>query len=897
MGARLTPQPIQPYPKSPTVMRFHQAFHFICLILLPPFLLADSLNRTEAIRLVQPVDVDGKLTEQAWQGSPITNFTQKDPDEGKPSTQKTEVWVSYDDEALYVGARLHDAAPDSIVARIGRRDAELNADWFYVGIDSYHDKRTGFYFGVYAGGTVADGTLFNDSWDDGSWDGVWASATTVDNGGWNVEMKIPYSQLRFPRQDLYVWGINFGRNIERRKEESFYVMVPKNESGWVSRFAELVGVQDIDPPQRLEVLPYVASSAEFTQHDPGDPFNDGSQFFHNAGVDLKIGLGSDLTLNATLNPDFGQVEVDPAVVNLTQFETFFEEKRSFFIEGNNSFTFGFGGANSNWGFNFGNPDFFYSRRVGRAPQGSLQHDGFEDVPGNTTILGAAKLTGKPAEGWSVGSLHAVTEREHGSVDSAGVRFVDVVEPLTYYGVARGLREFDQGKHALGAIGTAVVRELNQPYLETDFTRSALALGLDGWTTLDTGGVWVLTGWLAGTQVNGSRERITSVQRSAIHYYQQPDVDYKQLDSNRTSLAGYGGRIALNKQKGNWYLNSAFGFLSPGVELNDLGFQFDADVVNGHLVTGYQWFEPDGTFRRKGFNVATFRSFDFAGRRIADGYMLFANGQLMNYWGGRLNAGFNPAHVDNQNTRGGPAMRTTNQYFAFLNAYSDSRDPFIMELEVGSGRSESGGYRVDLAPGIVWKPSEGINVGISPTFTRDITIAQWVDNFEDPTATATYGTRNVFGRLDQKEVSARIRLDWTFTPKLSLQIFLQPLVSVGHYSSFKELRQPDTYTFNTYGENGSTVTETNDTYTIDPDGAGPAASFSFDDPDFNFKSLRGNLVLRWEYLPGSTLFLVWTQNRTNEEHPGEFDFGRDATKLFSAPADNVFLIKVSYWFNP
>jgi len=659
----------------------------------------------------------------------------------------------------------------------------------------------------------------------------------------------------------------------------------------------MTGIEQINPPQRLEILPYVATSAEFTQHDSGDPFNDGSEFIGHAGADVKVGLGSNLTMNATINPDFGQVEVDPAVVNLTQFETFYEEKRPFFIEGSNFLSAGFGGANNNWGFNFGTPDFFYSRRIGRTPQGSVQHEGYEDIPGNTSILGAVKLTGKASEGWSLGTLHTVTAREYGRVDSSGTRFSDVVEPIAYYGVLRTQREFEQGRHALGFIGTATVRDLNEPYLLADFNRSAFCYGLDGWTTLDSDAEWVLTGWFAGSTVNASSERIVDVQESALRYYQQPDQGYKVFDSTRTSIAGYGGRLAVNKQKGNWYLNSAFGTMSPGFEVNDLGFQFRADILNAHIVTGYRWFTPDGFFRRKEFNLATFRSYDYGGRRVGEGYFLFHNAQFMNYWGYWIDLGMNPAYVDTRNTRGGPAMRTTNAYFTSAQLYSDSRKPIVAELGLGAGRSESGGWRVDFNPGIAWKPAAGVDLRIAAGFIRDITIAQWVENISDPTATATYGSRYVFGRLDQTEVSASIRLDWTFTPKLSLQLYLQPLFSVGSYADFKELRQPDTYTFNNYGADGSTIQKGDGSYTVDPDGPGPTTAFTFDDPDFNYKSLRGNLVFRWEYLPGSTIYLVWTQNRTNEDDPGEFSFQRDVENLFAAGTDNVFLVKVSYWFNP
>ncbi|MBI4535497.1 MAG: carbohydrate binding family 9 domain-containing protein [Ignavibacteriae bacterium] len=883
-----------------------RSFLLSLLILISSSFKAQSAEPTrslEAVRTSESIRVDGLFTESIWEGAGVSDFIQKDPDEGKPATQRTVVWVAYDDAALYVAARLFDTAPDSIISRIGRRDADLSADWFYFGIDSYNDKRTGFYFGVYSGGTMVDGTIYNDSWDDNSWDGIWESATVIDDDGWTVEMKIPYSQIRFPKQDEYTWGVNFGRNIERRKEESWFVMVPKNESGWVSRFPPLRGIRNINPPARIEVLPYAASSAEFIRHDAGDPFNDGSRFFHHVGADVKVGLGSNLTLNATINPDFGQVEVDPAVVNLTQFETFFQEKRPFFIEGFNFFSFGFGGANNNWGFNWGTPEFFYTRRVGRAPQGDVLHDGFTDIPKSTTILAAGKITGKVADGWSLGSLHAFTAREWGHVDSSGHRLSNVVEPFAYNGIVRTLGEFNNGRQALGVIGTAVVRDLNQPYLLSDFNKKAYALGMDGWTNLDEDQTWVVTGWVAASRIEATKERLVSVQRGSLHYYQRPDIDYLRVDSTRTSLSGYAGRVALNKQKGNFYLNSAFGVVSPGFESNDLGFLFRTDVLNGHVVAGYRWYEPDGFFRRKDFTVATFRNYDFGGRIIGNGYFLFYNAQFMNYWSMWGNLIFNPAVYDTRNTRGGPAMRTTNGYVSYTGFDSDSREPLIVSFELGAGRTESGGFRTDITPGINWKPTAGLNVRLFPTITHDVTVAYWVGSQEDLTATHTYGTRYVFGRLDQNEISASIRIDWTFTPKLSLQLYLQPLISVGKYTDFKELKEPGTYTFNNYGEGASTITPqiesdgSVNSYVVDPDGVGPAAPFSFDNPNFNYKSLRANAILRWEFLPGSTIYLAWTQSKVNESHPGEFRFGRDFSDLLSTQPDNVLLVKISYWVNP
>lgn len=859
----------------------------------------------DAIRRTGPISIDGILSEQEWHRAGIDRFTQHDPVEGSQPTEKTEVWIAYDDAAIYIAARMYDRAPDSIVARMGRRDADLSSDWFYVGIDSYHDRRTGFYFTVYASGTVTDGTLYNDSWDDNSWDGVWDAATNIDDKGWTTEMRIPFSQLRFPKQDEYVWGINFIRQIERRKERDDFILVPKKESGWVSRFADLQGLKEISPPLKLEILPYTLSKFRTTNRvDAGDPLNKENTFSSNIGADIKFGLGTNLTVNATINPDFGQVEVDPAVVNLTQFETFFDEKRPFFIEGSNFFDFGQGGANSNYGFNWGSPNFFYSRRIGRSPEGDVQHSGYVDYPDGTRILGAAKLTGKITNEWSLATLSAATQRMYAQVDDgSGNHFADVVEPFSFYNVVRSQREFNQGKQAVGIIGTATFHDLNQPYLVDNYNRNSFSLGIDGWTNIDADQEYVVTGWLSTTHVEGTSNRILSLQQAPLHYFQRPDAQeahggYVSVDSNATSLSGYAGRFAVNKQKGNVIFNTAVGFITPGFETNDLGFLFRTDVINAHITTGYNWFEPDGIFRRKSFNIATFRNYDFGGHKVGEGYFLFYNAQFTNYWGLNGSFNFNPAVLDNRNTRGGPSMKNTNGYGIDWYINTDSRNALTFNGGISMGRTESGGYRFSHSYGVEWRPSAGMIFSFGPDINNDVTIAQWVTKQTDPTATATYGTRYIFARLDLKEISGNVRIDWTFTPKLSLQLFIQPLISVGTYNQFKELKQPGTYTFNRYGENGSTIAKNGDgDYTIDPDGTG-ANTFVVGNPDFNFKSLRGNAVLRWEYLPGSTAYFVWTRNSMNFDNAGDVDFGRDFRTLVTTPDhEDVFLIKLAYWWNP
>ncbi len=363
--------------------------------------------------------IDGHLNETLWVRPPISTFTQKDPVEGAPASEKTFVWVSYDESAVYIAAKLYDSHPDSIIGHLARRDYWNESDWFTVFIDPYYDHRTGYYFSINSAGSVMDGTLFNDDWDENSWNGVWDYAVAKDSEGWNIEMRIPFTQIRFKESDSMKWGINFKREIQRKQERSYLVMIPKKESGFVSHFATLEGLDGVHSKQRIELLPYFVSKASFLIHDPNDPFYKEKQYDQEIGGDLKLGLGSNLTLDATFNPDFGQVEVDPAVVNLSAFETYYEEKRPFFIEGNNIFYFGSGGTNNNWSFNWGNPEIFYSRRIGREPRGPVTDPGYVDRPDETTIIGAAKLTGKVSEEWSLGFINATTARTFATINNEG----------------------------------------------------------------------------------------------------------------------------------------------------------------------------------------------------------------------------------------------------------------------------------------------------------------------------------------------------------------------------------------------------------------------------------------------------------------------------------------------
>lgn len=858
----------------------------------------DSTQAVTSYKLAQPLIIDGILNEPAYKNPAVTKFIQKDPDEGQPASQHSEVWTFHDDHNIYFAGRFYDTNPDSIDITLMRRDDVIESDWFFVYLDTYNDNRNGYYFAVNAGGSVADGTLYNDSWDDNSWDGVWESKTSVDEFGWYAEIRIPFSQLRFHESDEMVWGVNFNRDIKRRHEMSFYVMVPKSESGFVSRMADLVGLNNIIPRQRFELLPYVVQKAQYLIHDDNDPFYKSNQYKTSLGADVKLSLGSNFNLDATFNPDFGQVEVDPAIVNLSAFETFYDEKRPFFIEGSNIFGFGYGGSNNNWGFNFSVPELFYSRRIGRLPQGSVDSDNFVNYPQETRILAAAKLTGKIDETWSMGVLTSFTERTFAMTQSSDGRRTELqVEPFTHYGVFRTQKEFNSGKQSLGVIATSVNRDLNSTNLQNSLGQQAYTVGFDGWTFLDDDETYVLTGSFISSYTSGSKDYLLKLQKQPYRYMQRPDKTYMPIDSTRTSMAGYFSRVMINKQKGNFYLNSALGIISPGFEYNDLGSQWMADRINGHLVLGYRWFEPDPVFRRKNFYIAYNRTSDYEDNISREGFYLNGGAEFLNFWGFNINSSINFNSVSTTLTRGGPKLDVPFNYSVNLNAYTDSRAEFQLKPFAGYWRNQIQSHEYYFGFDLVWKPDPQISFSIGPEYAFNYTSFQWVGNFSDESAVNTYNTRYVFADLDQRTLSANIRLNWIFTPTLSLQVYIQPLLAVGDYEKFKEIINPPSLDVLEYGSGNSSIEydQAADSYSVIPDNSSTAA-FSFNNPDFNFKSLRGNLVLRWEVLPGSVFYFAWTNSRTNFDDPGRFNPKNDFSNLLSAEGNDIFLIKFSYWFD-
>lgn len=858
-----------------------------------------SAAPVRAFRAAEPILVDGLLDEATWKVEPSLNgLLQQDPQPGSPETQRTQVWIAYDDEALYVAARMEDTSPDSVVARLARRDNTSGSDHFAILLDTFRDRRTGYFFGLSAAGTQFDGVLLNDSWDDWSWDGVWHGRVHRNNVGWTAEMRVPFSQVRFTSTENMVWGVNVERLVSRRNEEDKLVFTPRGESGNVSRFADLVGLDGVRSQRKIEVLPYTTGKAEYLVHDDGDPFfkDKNRPYSSTVGADLRMGLGSKFVMNATVNPDFGQVEIDPAVVNLSDVESYFQEKRPFFTEGLGIFRCGNNGASDYWGFNWPEPTFFYSRRIGRAPGGSLPDDAvYSDVPLAVRILGAAKITGQPKPGVNVGMVHALTQREQADYQRADLtEGRATVEPLTYYGVWRGLRSFNKERQGLGLMAQQTSRAFDGTGLSDQFNRNNFVGTVDGWTALDGKKDWVASGYVSGTHVDGTKARLTDLQRSSRHYYQRPDRDDLGVDPDATSMQGLSGRVWVNREKGPWFSNSALGFISPGFENNDMGFSSRTDVINNHLGLGYNWSKPNKWRNRWYVLGALAHGWNFAGERTMEQFYLGSNLEQLNGLSWDFATGYMVRSINDRATRGGPTMVNPTGWWGNFFFDTNGKQKLFYWASLNTDLDVEGSHTIYYESGVTWKPRPGLSFTLAPNYTANHQDAQYVTQAADPLATSTYGGRYVFAVLDQKTAAAEVRMDWSLSPGLSLQLYAQPLVSSGRYTEFKELARPGSYEFTVYGRDGGSTLDLGNG-TADPDGAGPAPSVTLGDPDFTFRTVRGNVVLRWEYLPGSTAYLVWTQDRTGVTDDGRFSLRPSLNQLARTPANNVFLVKLSHHF--
>ncbi len=823
---------------------------------------AAASTMATAVRATHPPVIDGRDDDEVWrQAQPITAFRQFSPIANGDPRFRTEGKVAYDNKNFYVFIRMYDPHPDSILRLLGRRDVRVATDQIKIVIDSYHDRRTGYEFAVNPAGVKRDYAIYGDINEDPSWDGVWEAATTIDSLGWTAEFRIPLSQLRYPNSPTHSFGFAIWRDIDRFKERDSWPLYNQSDARFASQLGTVEKIDGIPSPRRIEFAPYV-----LTKNVSVDPVSGNARDQKlSGGADLKYGLTSNLTLDATVNPDFGQVESDPSVLNLSAFETFFAEQRPFFVEGTGIYNFQ---LNCNI-VNCNNEGLFYSRRIGRSPQlGFLYGD--NESPTSSTILGATKLTGRLADGMSIGVLDAVTQRAAGSLDRT-------IEPTTNYAVVRAQQDLRNGESGIGMIVTGVNRA-NDSWTGDVLQRDAYTGATDFRHRFDNR-KFEITGSIGASRVAGSAASIAATQRDAVHFYQQPDGNL-HFDSTRTSLSGDEEQITFGKVGGGLTrFQTSYNRLSPGFEPNDLGYLQRADLQNWSNWFSLNWNTPAMFFNSAGWNFNFWNYWNTAGLPIERAFNTNAHVTLRNNM--LVNPGITfsqlPGTYSDRNSRGGPAVRHSPLVNGFINFTGDDRKQVIPSFTVNAGRSDYGhGGWFDLNPSADLRVSSRFHMNLGVDFNHNRDDTQWYGNFTDSVDVTHY----TFAHLNQQTLSATLRFDVTATPNLTFQLYASPFVTKGSYSNIREIDDPRAADyFKRYKP-----------YTDETVLAGQPSGF-------NVKQFRSNAVVRWEYRPGSTLYLVWTQQRADAlPVVGSENFSGNYGNLFNLHPDNTFLVKMSYWFN-
>jgi hypothetical protein len=826
----------------------------------------DSSARATAVRASRAPVIDGRETDEVWAGAPATSdFREFQPKEGGPPRFRTEFKAAYDDRNLYVFVRMFDPQPDSIMRALSRRDVRGASDQIKLMIDSYFDRRNGYEFAVNPDGVKRDYAIYNDRDEDDSWDAIWDVGTRIDSAGWTAEFRIPLSQMRYANRANHTFGFAVWRDIERYKERTSWPTYLSTRNGLTSQLGRLEGINGISSPRRLEMTPYTVTKSASRQvggtvgHDRVENLT--------AGADLKYGLTPNVMLDATVNPDFGQVEADPSVLNLTAFETFFQEKRPFFVEGVGLYNFG---VNCNV-VNCGGEGLFYSRRIGRAPQLLNQYGGVGS-PTATPILGAGKLTGRFPGGLSVGVLEAVTKEVVGPPATPGAE-LRTMEPLTSYTVARLQQEFRGGGTTIGVIGTGVHRSLDS-WTEDFLRKSAYVGGADLRHKFGSSG-YELNASAMMSAVSGTQTVIANTQRDAVHNYLRPDADLG-YDPTRTSLSGHAQEIKFAKFGGGiTRFETSYGRRSPGFEINDLGFMRRADEQQQATWFALQLRKPTKVYRSLQMNFNQWNYWNTDGLKTNTGLNTNWHMNSTNNWWWHFGSTINQlgSYCD-ACTRGGPTIRRSPMLDFFAGVNMDDRWKVTPHLFFGGGRGDYGAsnfWWVD--PSVEMRPTAATQLSFGMSYNHTTDDSQWLDNITDGT-----GTHYTFAALDQNTLSLNTRMSYTMTPTLTLQVYASPFITKGTYTNVRE----------------TSATPRADRYEDRYQPYTPPAGTGL---GFNFMQMRSNTVLRWEYRPGSTLFAVWTHGRDAfDGTEGSRSWSEEYDHLFSRHPDNTFLVKLAYWLS-
>lgn len=841
---------------------------------------------TVKVKDLPPV-IDGILDDEVWdQVEWAGDFSQYRPDNGAAPSEPTGFKILYDDKNLYVAFMCYDSQPENIERRMTRRDG-FEGDRVSINIDSYHDLQSAYSFTLSASGVISDAAVTNNgnNWDR-NWDPIWIAKTAPHNEGWTGEARIPLSQLRFSKNKKHVWGLQVERRIFRMDERSAWQHIPNNAPGWIHLFGELHGVKNIKRQKQVEINPYLVAQMERFEAEVGNPFLTGKDKQLNVGMDGKVAVTSDLTLDFTVNPDFGQVEADPSQVNLSAYEVFFRERRPFFTEGKNILS-----------FRVATDPLFHSRRIGRSPQYNpdIEDDEFMERPQRTTILGALKLTGRTKKGLSVGVLESITKEEFAKIDHSGSRRRETVEPMTNYFVGRLQQDLNQGNSQVGVMMTATNRNIDQASLEF-LHKSAYSGGVDfrhSWNNR----TYYLEGNMALSQVNGTEEALLRTQTASTRFFQRPDADHLEVDSTRTSLTGTGGKLEFGKRgKGNIRYEVGGTWKSPGLAINDIGFMRSTDLIKQYSWVGYSSPNPTKWYRRFNASLSQYTNWDFGGVNISNGLSFSTSAELKNYWGIRMGTSLRTQSVSRSALRGGPSFVRPGSTYIWLRLSSDERKKlrFSTNPWLSSGnKGYSDGFGVSM--NLNYQPVNSLNISLSPAYS-------WSNREQQYVTTKDYESdkRYINASIEQNTASLSIRFNYSIRPNLSLQFYGQPFVSAGNYDEFKKITDPDNSSYSSrfyiFDENQITLDDDEESYLIDENRDGNV-DYSFSNPNFDFLQYRSNFVMRWEYKPGSALFLVWNKERT--ENPGMENFSiSGSVDGFLDPeseAHNTFLLKFTHRF--
>ncbi len=842
----------------------------------------------------QTPTIDGNLGDDVWKSVDWGGaFRQYKPHTGESPSQATAFKILYDAKNLYVAFKCYDTEPDKIDRRMSRRDG-FEGDRIEINIDSYFDHVTAFSFTVSASGVIGDEAITQngDNWDE-SWNPIWLAKTAIDDEGWTAEIKIPLSQLRFSNKDKQVWGFQIMRYLLRKQERSLWQPYPASPSGWVHLFGELHGIEGIKPQKQVEIAPYMVAKMERFKKEVGNPFATGKDQAVSFGIDGKVGIGNNLTLDFTINPDFGQVEADPSQVNLGAFQVFFEEKRPFFIEGRNILNYTL--TQSAWGGSYSEDNLFYSRRIGRTPH--YYPDGeFVDQPANTAILGAFKLTGKTKKGLSIGILESVTTQEKAAIDNGGVRSKQIVEPWTNYFIARLQQDFNKGKTQIGGIFTATNRNLSDSTLDARLHKSAYSGGLDfvhNWKDRK----YYVAGNITASHVIGTKSAITRTQEASEHFFQRIDFKHNNVDATITSLTGTGGMLKFGRAgTGKIKYQTGVTWRSPKLELNDVGFMNSGNVISQWTWVGFRTQKPFGAFRSAGINMNEYINWDFDGNNTGMGINFNSHFQLKNYWSFGLGSTVNASRFSTTLLRGGPLVRLPGSQFAWFFIDSDERKKVNIGVHAfASWGNNAWRKSMGFQSWITYQPTNALKISLRPSFNISERAHQYIGKV-DNNGTDQYIT----ALINRKTTSIAIRANYSIRPNLTVEFYGQPFVFKSAYESFKKITDGTAKDyqdrFHTFTNAQINFNKIDNNYAVD-DNLDGNEDFTIRNPDFNFLQYRANLVVRWEYKPGSTLFVVWNKERTENPDLDNFGVGNLAGEFLDPleKAHNVFLVKYTYRF--